>query len=264
MQKIINNKKIVILPHLINAENFSLLTNVNNNEITLSSDLNIKKDFYIFPIYGNNLNFDNNLKMEKLELNNRTIIFKDEEKNLQLINKYIHNYKIEYIEIFESDFNLPSVKNSFLNQNNLENLLIRTLPDIILLDKYHNIHLFEIKRKFLIDNKKVIINIEFIQFYYNYLFWMAGYKTHFLITNEKYRTYYELDIEKLLNSIEGLYIHKTFNKVYYLFDICIDFAIKNNIKYKIVDFPINNNRSGDPYLKFILSSKDLGIINKKI
>jgi len=224
----IKNTSIVINPQYL-----------NKNIITL-----FKNEYYIInmPKMVQNENNTN------ITIKNRDIktIFHTEKNNINIVAKYFEEKQIFPIEIFISDKNLPISISKELRENRLTNLIIRTIPDIIILDKEENIRMYEIKRKYKIKGKKIILNLELVQYLFNYIYTKNNLEVNYILTDENNTI--NLNTVEISRFINKVVIHPLHTKIVHLFNTCLMFCEQFNVDYEIREFPINQNISGDPYI----------------
>jgi hypothetical protein len=207
----------------------------------------------VIPLFKNRYSIINipkifeNSDITNISLKNRNLIFQLEKNNINIIRKYLEEKKIFPIEIFISDKNLPSSISKELKENNLNNLIIRTMPDIIILDNEENIRMYEIKRKFKIKDGRIFLNLELVQFLFNYIYTKNKLEVNYvLITPENTVIYFNaLELSKYIKKV---IIHPIHTKIIYLFNTCLTFCEWFKVDYEIRDFPLNSNISGDPYI----------------
>jgi hypothetical protein len=242
---------IIILINGVPLDYFVFKQQIKNNSITINPQyLNknivtfFKSEYYIINMPKMIQNENNT----NITIKNRDIktIFNAEKNNINTIVKYFEEKQIFPIETFISDKNLPISISKELRENRLTNLIIRTMPDIIILDNEENIRMYEIKRKYKIRGKKIILKLELVQYLFNYIYTKNNLEVNYILTNENNTINLNaVEISKFINKVV---IHPLHTKIIHLFNTCLMFCEHFNVDYEIREFPINQNISGDPYI----------------
>jgi len=242
---------IIILINGIPLDYFVFKQQIKNTSIVINPQyLNkniitpLRNEYYIINMPKMVQNENNtNITIKKRDIKT---IFHTEKNNINIVAKYFEEKQIFPIEIFISDKNLPISISRELRENRLTNLIIRTIPDIIILDKEENIRMYEIKRKYKIKGKKIILNLELVQYLFNYIYTKNNLEVNYILTDENNTI--NLNTVEISRFINKVVIHPLHTKIVHLFNTCLMFCEQFNVDYEIREFPINQNISGDPYI----------------
>ena len=242
---------IIILINGVPLDYFVFKEQIKNNSIIINPQClnkNIitfyKTEYYVINI-PKMVGKENNTNI-LIESRDMKTIFYTEKNNISIIGKYLEEQQIFPIEIFISDKNLPVSISKELRENKLTNLVIRTIPDIIILDNEENIRMYEIKRRYKTTRKKIILKLELVQYLFNYIYTKNNLEVNYILTSENNTI--RLNTVEISKFIKRVIIHPLHTKIIHLFNTCLMFCEQFNVDYEIREFPINQYISGDPYI----------------